>query len=441
MRIGLIAMSGIRACDEELLQMGLTLPGFVERSKVIASLPSLGLLTLAGITPANHDVAYLEVADIADIRRSAALPNGFDLVGISSFSAQIHEAYELADRYRAQGTPVVLGGLHVTSVPDEAQQHADAVVVGEGEVTWPQVVADAEAGRLQPRYSSRGTEFDLADAPMPAYELLDLNRYNRVTVQTSRGCPHSCEFCASSILLTPRYKQKPIERVLEEIDRIRALWKRPFIEFADDNTFINRAYWRELLPELARRQIRWFTETDVSVAQDPELLALMRDAGCAQVLIGLESPTQDALAGVEVRTDWKQKQWPNYRDAIQAIQSHGISVNGCFVVGLDGHGPEIFDQIFEFVADTGLHEVQVTLPTAFPGTPYYDRLHAAGRIIEDAAWHKCTLFDVNIEPAQMTAQQLRQGFRTLVQRLYNEDFTRQRRERFRQMLRPALRAR
>src|SRR5947208_2278702 len=136
MKIGMIAMSGVRACDAELVKLGLTLPGFVERSKVIASLPSLGLLTLAGMTPAPHERAYVEVADL---REPAAEPLDCDLVVISTFTSQAFDAYELADRYRARGVPVVLGGLHVTAEPEEAQAHADAVVVGEGEPVWLQL--------------------------------------------------------------------------------------------------------------------------------------------------------------------------------------------------------------------------------------------------------------------------------------------------------------
>jgi radical SAM superfamily enzyme YgiQ (UPF0313 family) len=435
MRIGLIAMSGIRTCDEELLRLGLTLPGFVERSKVIASLPSLGLLTLAGMTPTEHQVQYVEVADLVQSRKGDQIPDGFDLVAISSFSAQIDEAYALADIYRARGTPVVLGGLHVSSLPQEALAHCDAVVIGEGELNWPQVLDDAERGELRSVYEPGGAEFDLARAPLPAFELLDIGKYNRLTVQTSRGCPHLCEFCASSILITKRYKQKPVARVLAEIDRIRSLWKRPFIEFADDNTFINHAYWKELLPQLERRRIRWFTETDLSVAADPELLCLMRNAGCAQVLIGMESPTPDPLDGVEVRGNWKLKQWPSCRDAVRTIQAHGISVNGCFVIGLDGQGPDVFDQVFDFVRETELHEVQITLQTPFPGTPLCERLRAAGRILEDGAWRKCTLFDVNFRPQRMSVDELRRGFRDLGVRLYSEEFTNWRRERFRRMLR------
>ncbi|MHC4718693.1 MAG: B12-binding domain-containing radical SAM protein, partial [Planctomycetota bacterium] len=192
MRVGLIALSGIRVCDAELMRLGLTLPGFVERSKVIASLPSLGLLTLAGMTPEQHDCVYFEVQDV---RRMGGLPEGLDLVAISSLSAQIGEAYELADSFRERGVPVVMGGLHVTAVPEEAGQHADAVVVGEGEATWVQVLDDAAGGALQPVYRP-DEEYDLGQARLPAFELLDINRYNRLTVQTSRGCPFRCEFCA-----------------------------------------------------------------------------------------------------------------------------------------------------------------------------------------------------------------------------------------------------
>lgn len=438
MKIGLIAMSGVRACDEELLRLGLTLPGFVERSKTIASLPSLGLLTLAALTPRGHEIAYREVDDV-----NALGPDleAFDLVAISTFTAQVDEAYGLADRYRAMGIPVVMGGLHVTTLPDEAAAHCDAVIVGEGEVCWPQVVLDAARGRLRPIYHSRPREFDLAEAPMPAFELLDLEKYNRLTVQTSRGCPLRCSFCASSILLTPKYKQKPVEKVLAEIDRVRELWSRPFIEFADDNSFINRAYWKRLLPELATRQVKWFTESDIRIGEDDELLGLMRRAGCAEVLIGLESPIEDGLTGLELRTDWKHKRWPRYEQAVRNIQSHGIRVNGCFIVGLDGHTPEIFDSIYLFAQRLSLFDVQITLPTPFPGTALYEQLRQQGRLFEERPWRQCTLFDLTFEPTPMIAAELRAGFHELATRLYGDEFTQQRRAGFRRQYRESARLR
>lgn len=428
MRIGLIAMSGIRACDPELLALGLTLPGFVERSKAIASLPSLGLLTLAGMTPARHESRYIEVAELD---RVESLPSDFDLVAISSFSAQIKEGYELAQRYQSLGVPVVMGGLHVTMNSREPQLCGASAVLGEGEVVWPDILEDAERGRLKPLYDARGKEFDLADAPIPAFELLDMERYNRITVQTSRGCPWRCSFCASSILLTRRYKQKAIGKVLAEIDRIRALWPRPFIEFADDNSFVNRRYWRELLPELAKRRIRWFTETDLAIHEDEELLDMARRAGCVEVLIGFESPVAQGLDGIELRRNWKYERHGQYLQAIERIQAAGIRVNACFVVGLDGHDPTVFDALLAFVREARPFDVQVTVPTPFPGTPFYAQLKAQGRLLGDHAWERCTLFDVNFLPTGMTVEELRAGLRRLTVALYSEEATRERREHFR----------
>jgi len=425
-RIGLIAMSGMRACDPELVKLGMTLPGFVERGKTIASLPSLGLLTLAGMTPPPHQCEYLEVKDI---RSLDTLPERFDLVGISSLSAQIGEAYELADRYRALSVPVVMGGLHVTALPEEAGRHADAVIVGEGESVWPDVLRDAETGQLERSYRARG-DFPLAAAPMPAYELLEPSKYNRLIVQTSRGCPLRCEFCASSILLTRRYKQKPIEKVLAEIDRIKALWRRPFIEFADDNAFVNRRYWKQLLPELKKRKIRWFAETDLSVQEDDELLRLMRASGCAEVLIGFESPGESGLRGPELKRDWKLRRWREASETVRRIQSFGIRVNGCFILGLDGHGPEIFDEVLAFALETELFDVQITVQTPFPGTPLHARLKREGRLLRDEAWETCTLFDVNFRPQLMSPEDLRRGFIDLGVRLYGHELTERRRANF-----------
>lgn len=431
MKIALIALSGVRAYNEELTRLGMTLPGFVERSKVIASLPSLSLLTIAGVTPKRFDVEYHEVADIRNLDR---LPD-CDLAALATFTAQAKDAYEISRRYREAGIKTVIGGLHASAVPQEVSEHCDAVVVGEGELVWPRLLEDFEAGRLQRLYRSTGVEFSLEDAPMPRFDLLDPERYNRITVQTQRGCPWRCDFCASSITLTPRYKIKPVAKVIAEIQAIKSIWPSPFIEFADDNTFVNKRHSRELMRALAREHVPWFTETDISVADDPELLRMMREAGCRQILIGLESPTATGLDGVELRKNWKRERLGAYEDAIQRIQSYGIAVNGCFTLGLDGDGPDVFDAICRFVDDSGLQQVQITVMTAFPGTPLYRRLKSEGRLIEEAAWEKCTLFDVNIAPRHMSARELEVGLIELGKRLYSEDAKRRRNHNFRRQMR------
>ena len=432
MKLGLLAISGVRCRNEELLALGLTLPGFVERSKVIASLPSLGLLTLAGMTPADISVEYLEVPEPDS---HEILPGNFDAVAISSFSAQMREAYKLADRYRAAGVIVLLGGLHVTLCPDEAARHADAIVIGEAEPVWPRLVADLRGNALQARYDARGMDFDFRDSPMPRFELLDPARDNRLTVQPQRGCPYHCEFCAASIRLNPRFKTKPVARVLAEIRRIKEIWSNPFIEFADDNTFADKAHSRALARALIPEGLRWFTESDISVARDAELLTLLKASGCEQILIGLESPTAKGLDGLEHKANWKRKQLDGYKAAIATIQDAVITVNGCFVLGLDGSDASSYDAVYDFVRETGLYEVQATVMTPFPGTPLYARLEAQGRILHPGAWDLCTLFDVNFQPQNMTVEELEHGFRHLLSRLYSDAFVRERRRGFFKRLR------
>ena len=427
-KILFVAMSGVRAFSDELNQAGLTLPGVVERSRVIASLPSLGLLTLAGLTPPDIEVDYRE---IADLRTERDLPDGYDLVAISSFSAQIYDAYDVARRYRARNTPTIMGGLHVTALPDEALQHCDCVVVGEAEPLWPQIIADLRRSELKKRYQpAPGVYFDFQHSPMPRFDLLDIDRYNRLTVQSSRGCPHQCHFCASSILLTPRYAVKPVERVIAEIRAIKRLWPQPFIEFADDNSFVHKSHYRALLKALASERVKWFTEADISLADDPEMIDLMRESGCRQVLIGLESPARGGLDGVELRRNWKLRMLDRYEAGVRAIQSRGVTVNGCFILGLDGDGPEVFESVYEFARRTNLFDVQITVLTPFPGTPLYQRLLAEGRILHPGDWRRCTLFDVNFQPSHMRPDELQRGLVALARRLYDPAFVESRRRGF-----------
>lgn len=426
MRIGLIAMSGVRVRSAELAALGVTLPGFVRRGKVIASLPSLGLLTVAALTDPKHDVGYIEVADL----RSAPVFPSFDLVGISSMTAQIDEAYAIADLFRSRGTRVIMGGLHVSQLPHEALAHADSVLRFGAEGAWARVLQDVERDCLQPIYEGATNEvFRPGLYAMPRFDLLAGRQYNRVTVQTSRGCPRACEFCAASLRITSEFNQKPVDLVIAEIRAAKLHVPRPYFEFADDNTFLNHRWSKELLRALRDEEIQYFTETDVSVADDLDLCDLLAESGCRQVLIGFESPRGNDLDGIDP-VSWKSRQAPRYRRAIDALQSRGVSVNGCFILGLDSHTPDIFPAVLDFVRSSGLAEVQYTVLTPFPGTPLFDRLQRERRLLQEKFWDSCTLFDVNFQPKQMTVSELERGLHWLFRETYNRDETSRRLRRF-----------
>ncbi|TWT82289.1 B12 binding domain protein [Planctomycetes bacterium CA13] len=426
MKIGFLALSGLRAHDAKLLKLGLTLPGVIERGKVLSALPSLGLLYLAAATPAGHELHYFEA------ERDGSEPTEVydcDLVAISTFSAQVFEAYAIADRLRAKGVKVAMGGLHVTVEQGEALEHADFVFLGEGEQMWSEAVPEIEASTTRRVWDARDSPpIRVSSLPVPRYDLLANRPYTRFPVQTTRGCPWRCDFCASNVMLSQPYRKRPVADVIRDIRAIKQIQRRPFVEFADDNTFVDHQWGKRLCRELIPERIKWFTETDISVADDDELLALMRQAGCKQVLIGLESPEPKSLDGIELRANFKSRYQGDPREAVKRIQSHGITVNGCFILGLDSQSPAIFEQVLQFANETGIWDVQITILTAFPGTPLYDRLLKDGRILQPRRWDRCTLFDVNFEPLQMSVDELRNGIYWLAEQLYTrEAITRRRR--------------
>lgn len=412
-----MALSGVRVRNEKLVKLGVTLPQFVSRGQVIAQLPSLSLLIIASLTPNDIELRYVEVPDVNQVKK---LDLDYDLVAITSYSAQIHEAYELARRYRQAGIPVVIGGTHVIAEPEEAKKYADSVVIGEAEPLWPQLIEDFKKKNLQPIYKQEhpGT-YALSDSLIPRYELLESKKYNRITVQTSRGCPHDCEFCAGSKLFGGGYRLKPVGQVIREIQKIKEQWPKPFIEFADDNTFVDKEWSKDFAKALIPLEIKWFTETDISVAEDEDLLKLMYHSGCYQLLIGLESTREESLRGIDTY-NWKLKHVTRYLEAIDRIQANGISVNGCFIVGLDGDTPDIFEEIRDFIQESRLLEAQVTVLTPYPGTRLYKRLKSEGRLLKDDYWDRCTMFDINFRPKNMSIEELEKGLIWLFKEIYNE---------------------
>jgi radical SAM superfamily enzyme YgiQ (UPF0313 family) len=425
MKVAFMSMSGVRVRNEELAALGVSMPGFVQRGEVLASLPSLAGATLAAVTPKDVQFDYYDVADVAEHE----VLTDYDLVAFSTFTAMAYECYALADQYRSVGIPVVLGGLHATLAPEDAGRHFDAVCIGEGEALWPLIVDDARHGRLKPYYfAEHGELYDIARTPVPRFDLFDVDKYNRLTVQTSRGCPLDCEFCAASKIFG-RYRIKPVPQIMAELDAILDVWRDPFIEFADDNTFVHKSWSKEFLRELGKREVRWFTETDVSAADDPELVDLMAETGCQQVLVGLESTRTSSLDGID-RGNWKRKRRDTYERFIDTLQSRGVTVNGCFILGLDSDTPDVFEEVADFVRRSGLLEVQVTVLTPFPGTRLYDRLKFEKRLLSDRFWDRCTLFDVNYVPRQMSVEDLESGMRWLFSELYSREEQQRRQRRY-----------
>ena len=334
---------------------------------------------------------------------------------------------------------VVMGGLHVSALPEEAMGHADAVIQGEGELIWETLLRDFEEKKLKKLYSSLTQHeytFHLGCSKIPKYELLDISRYNRLTIQTTRGCPLHCNFCAASRTISS-YKKKPIPHIKNELDKIFEIWAHPFIELADDNTFVDKAWSKELLKLFGGYKMKWFTETDISIAYDDELLELLAKSNCVQVLIGFETTNAKTLDGMD-RGNWKFRQFDHYLKAIEKIQSYGISVNGCFILGFDSDTNESFSRTAQFIKDSELSETQITLLTPFPGTALYHQLKIENRLLSENYWDKCTLFDVNFRPKNFTVEELENRFQELMTSVYSDEVVRQRKTKFKDIIRKKI---
>jgi len=408
--VALVPLTGFRLREPQMAELGMALPGLRRRAKALGELPALGLLTLAGMTPEPWTCSYHPLANEALLdelveRVAAERPA---LVALSALTASAPLAYQAAAQFRRRGIPTVLGGLHATACPDEAARHCDAVVVGPGEPVWRTLLADAERGALLAKY----VVADLGRAqalewPAPRFDLLG-DAPPRFTLQTQRGCPLACEFCGASRLLGA-FREKPAANIRQELHAIAAIDPEPVIELADDNTFAGSRDAAELLDTLAAANARYFTEADWRLGERGDVLRGLASSGCVQVLVGIESLVF-RFPGMGA----KRAELDRMMDAVTAIQESGVVVSGCFIVGADGETPESIDRLVEFVLNSPLAEVQLTLATPFPGTAYYERLRRAGRLLPDRGWESYTLFDATFEPDQMTVAELEREFRRAV---------------------------
>jgi radical SAM superfamily enzyme YgiQ (UPF0313 family) len=319
----------------------------------------------------------------------------------------------LAEKLRAEGLPCVLGGLHATTCPAEAADHFDAVCMGEGELAWTQILADALADKLRPRYSAVRTANPIP-WPVPRFDLVADRPIVRWTLQTQRGCPLACEFCAASRLIS-RFREKPADQLRRELAAICRHDPHPTIELADDNTFSGESDPDPVLAALAEAEVRYFTEVDWRIGERPALVRKMAASGCVQVLVGIESLVfrypgmGDKAAALE-----------RVLDSLASIQQAGIAVIGCFIVGADGETRASLDRLQNFLRQTDLADVQVTLHTPFPGTALRARLARKGRLLEERDWSHYTLFDVTFRPDQLTVAELETGYRELLRSAFDE---------------------
>jgi len=356
-------------------------------------LPPLSLATIAALTPDDVEV------DIVDENvQPVNFNNRADIVGISAMTPLAPRAYEIADEFRHRGVPVVLGGVHPSLLPDEAIQHADAVLIGEAEAVWGDVISDFQNRGLKRFY--RCDKPPLENLPVPRRDLFNRGDYFTLnTIQATRGCPYNCDFCAVSRLYGHAYRYRPVEDVARDVSS----FKGKFMSFLDDNIFGNPRYAKELFKAIAQYGMKWTSQA--SLTKDEELLKLAGESGCMSLFVGFESISTAGLEEIHK----KHNMMVDYREAVTLAHDYGIGIFGGFILGLDSDTPDVFKQTLDFVNDIGVDCAQFTLLTPYPGTKLYEKLEKEGRIF-DRNWSHYDCAHVVFEPKQMTADELQQGF-------------------------------
>ncbi len=368
-------------------------------------LPVLGLLKVAALTPPDWQVT------IAD-EKVEPLPwnETPDLVGITAMTTTAPRAYEIARRFRRPGTRVVMGGMHASALPHEALQHCDSVVVGEAESSWATLLADFEQDRLKPIYHHDHEFPSLANLPMPNWDLYRHKRYLPVHfVETTRGCPLDCEFCAVTTAFGGHYRNRPLEDVIRELRSLRPFEGRFILKncvfFVDDNIVSNRAYAKELLPRLGEFKLKWFSHASMNIARDPELLELCRRSGCIGLFIGFETFSPENLRSVGKRVNHPDQ----YLEVVRRIHDHGIGIDASFVFGLDADDAGVFDRTLEFVERAKIEVAYYSILTPYPGTRLYQRLSEENRLLT-RDWSLYDTSHVVFRPKTFTPDELLAGY-------------------------------
>ena len=334
----------------------------------------LGLLVLAGLTPPQWEITIID--ENLNVPDYEALPPP-DLVGITAFTSQANRAYELAGAFRNRGVPVVIGGVHATMCLEEAMGCVDSVVTGEAESVWPQVLKDVQQGVLQPVYTGEHMRMD--DLP-PARNDLLTSGYAFGSIQTTRGCPLDCSFCSVSAFNGNRYRQRPIEKVVEEFRTIR----EKLVLIVDDNligtTPKHVARAKDLFRAIIRAKLgkKWICQATINMADDEELLMLAAKSGCKGVFIGFESPTKEGME--EIGKKFNLLKARDFRASVRRIQRHRLLVVGSFIMGLDTDQPGIGKRITETANHYGVDLLNVLFLTPLPGTRLWDKMKSQGRI-------------------------------------------------------------
>ena len=377
--------------------------------------PPLGLATLAALCPDSWEV---EIVD--ENIESIPLAPAADLVGVCGMGVQFGRQGELLRYYREQGYRTVAGGSFASLCPERYEALADSVVAGEAEYLWPRFCADFAAGAPVALY--RETDVvTLADSPTPRFDLLKLDRYSTATLQFSRGCPYLCEFCDIIVMFGRKPRTKSVTQIERELDRLRAANARN-VFFVDDNLIGNRAVAKQLLRGLIDYQarhgyrFRFGTEASINLAQDAELLQLMRDANFGWVFIGIESSDPETLKATRKTQNIHQ----DVLTSIRTIYSWGIDVLGGFIVGFDNDTLESFETQYRFIMDSGIQAAMVGLLTALPRTPLYARLEREGRLRGQLDMADNTKLATNVVPKRITYAEMIDAYKNLYRRLLTD---------------------